>query len=655
MAMTFWPRLAVVALLTLGDGCSDGAGPPASGQVITDVVARVDLTPGALSLPVGGSGQLSAVARNAAGQAVSGQSYAFASSSPAIATVSSTGLVSGVSAGSAVVTVTVAGKSASASITVTAASGGAPTRVVVTPTSGSIVVGASLQLTAVAYDVQNQVTTRDPVLFLTSNSVVASVSAAGLVTGLAAGTATITATVGGLTATAIVTVTSSAPAQNVVDVNAATIYQTMTGWQALTQNGWMECDPTAFGIYRNQLHDRAVNELGINRMTIMLRSGAENTRDYFSEFMAGQIDQTTFRNNWYSPVNDNTDPNVAVSGRFFWGYVDGQVDNAILPMQQRIQARGERLYVVLQLVDFKGDTYSNTGRPFDIMANPQEYAELIVEAFRHLKQKYNLVPDALEMVLEPEHTPYYGPDIGRAVVASVNRLRAAGFTPAIIAPSTTSMLNGSVWYDQMIQVPGIQGMISELAYHRYVSVSASALQAIGLRVQRDGVKSSMLEHIGSGFDDLYDDLTIGMVSSWQQFTLAFCGNRDNPDNAGVYYQINQTVPSSPKVNITNYSKLFRQVFAYVRLNAVRVGATSGNASLLKPLAFRNANGKFVVVVQTSGPGSFTVRGLPAGTYGVNYGTSGNVYDANLTDVTVAAGGAAPVAMPAAGVITIYAR
>ncbi len=37
----------------------------------------------------------------------------------------------------------------------------------------------------------------------------------------------------------------------------------------------------------------------------------------------------------------------------------------------------------------------------------------------------------------------------------------------------------------------------------------------------------MLEHIGSGTDDLYKDLTVGNVSRWQQFTLAFPSTADN--------------------------------------------------------------------------------------------------------------------------------
>jgi hypothetical protein len=166
----------------------------------------------------------------------------------------------------------------------------------------------------------------------------------------------------------------------------------------------------------------------------------------------------------------------------------------------------------------------------------------------------------------------------------------------------------------------------------------------------------MLEHIGSGFDDLYKDLTVANVSAWEQFTLAFCGNRDNPDNNGVYYQINQTNPSSPKVNITNHAKLLRQVFAYVRAGAVRIGATSGNAATLLPLAFRNTNGRQVVVVRAMAGASFSVRGLPAGRYGINYSTTaGNEWNISLADQTIGGGGTIQAAIPRDGVITIYGR
>jgi hypothetical protein len=217
------------------------------------------------------------------------------------------------------------------------------------------------------------------------------------------------------------------------------------------------------------------------------------------------------------------------------------------------------------------------------------------------------------------------------------------------------MTNASTFYDQMIQVAGVRPLLDELAYHRYVGVSMPALQAIAMRSQRDNVKTSMLEHIGSGFDALYEDLTVGNVSAWMQFSAAFCGNRDNPDNQGVYYQINQTDPANPKINITNHSKLFRQLFAYVRRGAVRIGAISGNAGELKPVAFRNTNGKLVVVVRATRGALFTVRGLAPGTYGINYGTPGDQWNVSLADQVVGTGGSLQTSIPRDGVITIFAR
>ncbi|MBL8962165.1 MAG: Ig-like domain-containing protein, partial [Gemmatimonadetes bacterium] len=576
-------------------------------------VARLVLSPSALAIVAGRQDQLTPVAYDSAGLPVPGLTYAFTTSAAGVATVTATGLVTGVAPGNATITVSSSGKTATSTVVVSAASGGTITRVDVTPSSATIAVNATVQLNGAAYDAQGRVSTAETYIWSTSNASIATVTTSGLVTGLAPGTANVSMSAAGFVKSVPITVTGAVT--NRIDINPAVTYQRITGWQALTQNGWLDCNPTAFAAYKNQLHDRAVNELGINRMTLMLRSGAENTRDYHTDFVAGIVSDTVNRLNWYQPVNDNADPFTAVASRFHWGFLDGQVDNAILPMQQRLAARGEKLYVVLQVVDFKSSDHGNLARPFDVMTNAEEYAELVAEGFKHLRQKYNLEPDALEMILEPEHTPYSGPIIGRAVVASVNRLRGLGFAPAIIAPSTTSMQNASTWYDQMLQTPGIRGMVTELAYHRYVAVSYPNLQAIGLRTLRDGIASSMLEHIGSGFDALYDDLTVGMVSAWQQFTLGFCGNRDNPGNQGAYFQINQSNPAQPNINITDHSKLLRQVFAYVRRAATRIEAVSANAAAMRPLAFRNADGRLVVVVKTTGPATFAIRGLAAGTYG----------------------------------------
>jgi uncharacterized protein YjdB len=615
-------------------------------------VARVTLSPSTLSLPVTRQDQLTAVAYDAVGVPVPGQTYAFSSSAPSVVSVSNTGLITASSQGTATITVGTSGKTATSTITVTPGGGGTITRVDVTPASTSVAAGSTVQLTGVAYDAQNRVSTAEWYLWVTNNPLVAAVSASGLVTGLAPGTAQITMSAAGFSKSATVTVTSPTSASNVVTVQPAVQYQTMSGWQAAGQNGWLDCDPVAFSRYKAEVSDRLVNELGIERLTTALRSGSENTRDYHADYVSGAITMDQYNDTWFMPVNDNSNPFVTDSSKFFWGFLDGHVDNAVIPVRQRLQARGENLYWVLTYVDF---LQGQTTKPFLQMKTPDEYAELVVMAFKHLQQKYGFVPNAFEMVLEPEHTPYTAAEVGRAMVATVARLRAHGFNPDILGPSTTSVWNASLWYDGMMQVPGAAGLVAELVYHRYVALSYPALAAIGLRSQRDGVRTAMLEHIGSGFDDLYEDITVANVSAWMQYSSAFCGNRDNPDSQGVYYQINQTDPNNPKVNITNHSKLLRQIFMYVRRGAVRVGATSGNATDLLPLAFRNVNGRMVAVVRAKRGISFSVHGLPAGTYGINFGTSGAQWNVSLPDQTIGSGGVIQTSIPSDGVITIYGR
>ncbi|MEO7966603.1 MAG: glycoside hydrolase family 30 beta sandwich domain-containing protein, partial [Gemmatimonadaceae bacterium] len=97
----------------------------------------------------------------------------------------------------------------------------------------------------------------------------------------------------------------------------------------------------------------------------------------------------------------------------------------------------------------------------------------------------------------------------------------------------------------------------------------------------------------------------------------------------------------------------RQYFRYVGLGAVRVGATSAN-NTFAPVAFRNTNGKYVVVVKATAGGSFSVGGLPAGKYGIDYTVAGD-YKHALPDVTVSGSQALTTSIPAAGVLTIFAK
>lgn len=91
--------------------------------VVRQLVASVSLNPTSRSIEVGASYRLEATAKDAGGNVVPDAQFSWTSSNSSVATVDATGLVTGIAAGSATITVTSNGKSASAQITVTGGGG----------------------------------------------------------------------------------------------------------------------------------------------------------------------------------------------------------------------------------------------------------------------------------------------------------------------------------------------------------------------------------------------------------------------------------------------------------------------------------------------------------------------------------------------------
>ena len=174
------------------------------------VVTTVTVSPPSASILVGANTTLQATVKDANGNVMTGQTITWSTSSSSVATVSSSGVVTGVAAGSATITATCAGKSGTSTVTVTAPPP-VVTTVTVAPSTPSIDVGATVALTATVKDAQGNVMTGQTVTWSSSNNSIAMVSSSGVVTGVAAGSATITATCSGKTGTSAVTVTSPPP------------------------------------------------------------------------------------------------------------------------------------------------------------------------------------------------------------------------------------------------------------------------------------------------------------------------------------------------------------------------------------------------------------------------------------------------------------
>ena len=112
-------------------------------------VASLRITPASETLAVGATRQLAATAFDAAGSALAGRTVGWSSRSPAVAVVSSTGLVTAVAVGTATIAASVEGASAEATIVVRAAPVAA---VRLAPDRGTLAPGGTLALSALALD-----------------------------------------------------------------------------------------------------------------------------------------------------------------------------------------------------------------------------------------------------------------------------------------------------------------------------------------------------------------------------------------------------------------------------------------------------------------------------------------------------------------------
>ena len=160
----------------------------------TSILTIVMLTPASPTVAAGGTVQLAATPRDQYDVAFPGTTTTFMSSNVLVATVNNTGLVTGVSSGTATITAT--SVSGSTSVTGTSIVEIKPlvlTSISVTPVTSSIIVGGTKQLNVITLD-QFGSSISSTLTFLSSNTSLAKVSSTGLVTGVSDGIVTITAT-----------------------------------------------------------------------------------------------------------------------------------------------------------------------------------------------------------------------------------------------------------------------------------------------------------------------------------------------------------------------------------------------------------------------------------------------------------------------------
>jgi uncharacterized protein YjdB len=168
-------------------------------------VGRVQVAPSSVSIPAGQGTTLTATVTDANGIVVTNRPVSWSTSDSRVATVSQSGVVTGVAVGTATISATSGTATGTSAITVTAA----PIQSVsVNPPTLSLAQGQTGTLSATVTDATGSTVSNPSVTWSSRNPAVASVDASGVVTAVGVGSTTIDASSGGKTGSSSVTVTA---------------------------------------------------------------------------------------------------------------------------------------------------------------------------------------------------------------------------------------------------------------------------------------------------------------------------------------------------------------------------------------------------------------------------------------------------------------
>jgi alpha-tubulin suppressor-like RCC1 family protein/uncharacterized protein YjdB len=200
----------------------------------TSIVKQVVLAPASASPIVGATVQFTVTLYDGLGQVLTGRTITWSSSSPSVASVSASGLVTALTTGLTTITATSEGAQRRATVTVMPAP---VVRIEISPASSSVPTGSSRQLIATLYDANNNIVVR-PTTWRSSAPNIASVSSSGLVTaGFYLGSATISAVADAAVGNASISTTTPP----LIYSSACTSVPVKSGWISVDYSYLFSC------------------------------------------------------------------------------------------------------------------------------------------------------------------------------------------------------------------------------------------------------------------------------------------------------------------------------------------------------------------------------------------------------------------------------
>jgi alpha-tubulin suppressor-like RCC1 family protein len=203
------------------------------------VVTTITVSPANAIIEEGSTVQFTASVFDQYEAIMDGQTVEWTSTDATVASVSSSGVATGVSTGGVTIVAGIGEIGGSAGLTVREVGSGLGTvdRITVTPSSAAVEEGGTRQFEATVFDVNDAIVYGEIVAWTSADEIIATVSTSGMATGVSVGVTTITATIDEISGDALLTV------QAVSDVEI--LAETITGGQShscgLTETGDAYC------------------------------------------------------------------------------------------------------------------------------------------------------------------------------------------------------------------------------------------------------------------------------------------------------------------------------------------------------------------------------------------------------------------------------
>ncbi len=435
-----------------------------------------------------------------------------------------------------------------------------------------------------------------------------------------------------------------------ISIDHSRIGQLISGWE-VTPRFW-EFDKAndryngAWLTSRDAIVQKLVDDAGINRVRVELRSGVENPVDYWTPFVNGTLSYNGSRNHYYEKINDNSNASSANAAGFQWASFDYYVDNFVVPLKTKVAQSGQSLFVTLCLVDF------DSGLPqgsLSLASSPNEYAELITLAAQRLQSK-GITLNALEVILEPDNgVGWSGSAIANTMLAAKSRLAAAGFTPKFIAPSASRASITASIMNSFEGVAGASAALNTVSYHRYDGDTSAngALATIRQRASNVGADTAMLEYVNASTANFFRDMEFGGASAWQGYGAADDAASASAAKDGYILWSNPSGALALTPQFSQIAAIQRKVKSGARVHYS--AATQGSDASLD---FQNPDGSEVIAIYSTSGSTAEISGAAHTAYGVTFaGPNGAAY--TTSTATASGTGRITITIPANTVVVLH--